>query len=335
MRITPELLRKLAEDNVAKRLEHQKDVVAVYLTGSVLNEDPLLGGTTDIDLVFVHKEQPQIEREIARISYEVSLDIVHHHQSLYTFHRRLRLNPWLGYALCNHAAIIYDTNHWLEFIQAGVFSQFDRPENVYGRSLPMLEKARSIWFELDEPQEYEPLIWFEQYFKAVSLSANAIAVLSGPALASRRFLLEFPSRSEAIGKPGLNDGLLGMLGIESILSELYNQWYEPWQDALTTVAKKTNCPPDLHPARKAYYQLSCEAMLESGNYKAAFYPMLHTWLQAVKVLWNEVSYQSDWLAFIKELGFTLNEFESRTASLDSFIDTIELVLDEWKSQNGL
>ena len=153
MRITQELLIKFAQDYVTKQTRKPNDIVAVFLTGSVLTPEPLIGGTTDIDLVMVHKEDPAVEREVQRVSYEISLDIQHHHQSFYTFHRRLRLNPWLGYALCSHNGFLYDTDHWLEFIQAGVSAQFDTPETVYARAQAITERARQLWFELEDPQE--------------------------------------------------------------------------------------------------------------------------------------------------------------------------------------
>ena len=56
MRINSEMLIKTARDHVAKRLRQPNDIVAVYLTGSDTSEEPLLGGTTDIDMVFVPYE---------------------------------------------------------------------------------------------------------------------------------------------------------------------------------------------------------------------------------------------------------------------------------------
>ncbi len=51
MRINPEMLIKIAKDHVARRERKEKDLIAVYLTGSVTEGEPLLGGTTDIDMV--------------------------------------------------------------------------------------------------------------------------------------------------------------------------------------------------------------------------------------------------------------------------------------------
>ena len=81
MRVTPDMLVKLAKDHLARRMRQPNDIIAVYLTGSVLRPEPLLGGTTDIDMVIIHKENPAVAREVLRVSTEVSFDIEHHHQS--------------------------------------------------------------------------------------------------------------------------------------------------------------------------------------------------------------------------------------------------------------
>ena len=75
MRITQDMLIKLAKDLVTKRARSDKDLIAVYLTGSVAEGEPLLGGSTDIDLTFIHREQPALKREVLRVTAEISFDI--------------------------------------------------------------------------------------------------------------------------------------------------------------------------------------------------------------------------------------------------------------------
>ena len=109
MRITPELLQKLARDQVTKSLRQYDDIISVYLAGSVLDGEPLLGGATDIDLVLVHRDQPPLEREVARISQEISLDMVHHHQAFYPNPAACALTL-LGRALST-TPVSHDTDH--------------------------------------------------------------------------------------------------------------------------------------------------------------------------------------------------------------------------------
>ena len=54
MRITRETLLKIAKDTVTQQVRSRHDLVSVFLIGSLLTDDPLLGGTTDIDLIFIH-----------------------------------------------------------------------------------------------------------------------------------------------------------------------------------------------------------------------------------------------------------------------------------------
>ncbi len=335
MHITRDLLVKFAREYVAKKTRQSNDIVAVYLTGSILTEDPLIGGSTDIDLVVVHKENPLFEREVQRISYEISLDVQHHHQSFYTFHRRLRLNPWLGFALCDHSSILYDTDHWMEFIQAGVSANFRSPEIVYARGQAAAEKARQLWFELEDPQELPFGLWTDLYYKAVGSAANAIAILNGPALTTRRMLLEFPARAEALGKLELTGELLQLISRAPINAEILNTWRPAWENALTAASKLPDCPPNLLPARKAYFVNSCAAMVESGTAHAALWPMVETWRQAAQLLAEDPAQQEAWQKFLEALEITQSGKNEQIERLDHFLENAEAALAGLKTEYGL
>ncbi len=335
MRITVELLQKLARDQVIKSRKQFPDIIAVYLTGSVLSGDPLLGGTTDIDLVMVHGEQPPTEREILRISHEISLDIVHHHQSYYAFPRRLRLNPWLGKALCTHASILHDTDHWLEFVQAGVGTQFNLPENVYNRSQAFLEQSRSIWFDLEDAQSLDIPLWFDQYIKAVGLAVNGIAVLQGTALTIRRFLIDFPARAEALNNSKLTDVLQQLVAGDMVSQEEISQWREPWQQAMSAVTRLPNCPLNLSPHRSAYFLKAFDALVESGTPYVSLWLLFETWSMAIRNLGKDPHFSQPWLDFCTALSFTDVEKPRHVADLDHFLDEGEASLNEWKNRFGL
>ena len=93
MRINRQTLLKIAEDTVAQRARQERDIVSAFLIGSLLEEDYLLGGTTDIDLVFIHAETVQDEREIVRLTDDVHLDIAHYPQKTFRQTRSLRRHP--------------------------------------------------------------------------------------------------------------------------------------------------------------------------------------------------------------------------------------------------
>jgi len=335
MQINSEMLIKTARNFVAKRLRQQNDIVAVYLTGSVTSEEPLLGGTTDIDMVFVHKENPSQSREVLRVTYEISLDIEHHHQSFYTYHRRLRQNPWIGFPLCNHDNILHDTDHWLEFIQAGVSAQFDIPENIHARSLKFSEKARQQWFDLNDEQDIRFQDWMDLFFKTTGAAANTIATLNGPALTTRRFMIDFPGRAQALGQAPLSGDLARLIGNDKMSLQLYRDWRPAWEYALKSANAKPNCPPNLSRHRKGYYLNCCDALAEGDALYAVLWPMLETWRQADSLLINEPAQQETWLLFLSALDFVPERKEDLLQALDHFIDAGDDLLRDYRQEYGL
>lgn len=334
MRITPEMLTKIAKDHVARRVRKEKDLVAVYLTGSVSEGEPLLGGSTDIDLIFVHKEDPPLKREVLRVTYEISLDIEHHHQSFYTYHRRLRQNPWIGFALQNHQNILHDHDHWLEFIQASVSARFNSPENVYGRAFQFAEKARMQWYDLEDPQEVPWEAWIALYFKAVGTAANAVACLNGPALTTRRFMLDFTTRTEALDRLPLLGDLTRLLGNENMNEAVFSEWHPVWVETLETANKETGCPPNISKVRKAYFMQSVEAMAESESFHAVIWPMIETWQQALTCI-DDHHYHQLWQNFLEVLGFHTDKRDELLRTLDQFIDQGEHILEDFRNEYNL
>ena len=68
MRVTRESLLRIAKETVQERAYNDPEMIAAYLTGSLLNVDPMLGGTADIDIVFVYKNKPQQSREFVKLT---------------------------------------------------------------------------------------------------------------------------------------------------------------------------------------------------------------------------------------------------------------------------
>lgn len=345
MLITKDLLIQLIKDYLNRLLRQNKEIVAAYLTGSMLQDDPLLGGSTDIDLVIVHKEDPAIEREIRRVKSNLSFDIIHHHQSRYTFHRRMRQDAWLGYALRNHDAIMYDTDHWLEYIQAGVDSQYDSPENTHARALKFSDEARRYWFELDDDDETPFSEWLNIFFKAVGSASNAIAALSGPGLTQRRFMLEFPARAEAVNQLPLVGDLARLIGNDHMSPESYQKWRPTWELFLDRCSESSDCPPNLHKARKAYFLDCCDALIDSGRIHGVLWPMFETWRQ-IDLCLGDQAFEDDeegifssatqrWHQFAGEMGFTPENKAEKAQQLGAYIEKINSVLEDWQREYGL
>ena len=332
MRITRETLMKLAQDTASQRARADLGILAVYLHGSLLEEEPLLGGTADIDLFIVHNDEPAVEREIVRISDEVHLDIIHHTRKLYRQTRELRLHPWLGPTLYG-SKNLYDPQHFMDFTQASVRGQFNRPDQILGRVQPQVEKARQIWISLTSHQGGSDCEMVASYLQAVGLVVNAIAGLSGKPLTERRLLLNFPQRAEAVGHAGLYPGLLGLLGGPMVDAPAIRAWLPGWRLAMETIPS-TQVPPRLSSPRLPYYFRAFDAVLDSEHPLGVLWPLLNTWTEAVSLLPGDSPANEPWKSAVTQLGLLGEAFPSREAALDAYLDQVEELLENWARENG-
>ncbi len=332
MRITRDVLLKLARDTANQRARADIGVLSVYLHGSLLDDEPLLGGTADIDLFIVHNEEPAAEREITRISDEVHLDITHHSRKLYRQTHELRLHPWLGPILYG-CKILYDPQHFMDFTQASVRGQFNRPDQVLGRVRPQVEQARQIWLSLSSRKEPTGRESVFDYLQSAGLVANAVAGLSGKPLTERRFLLEFPHRAEVVGHPGLYPGLLGVLGGSLVDATDIRAWVPGWRQAVDALQGDPT-PPRLSAPRLPYYLRAFEAILDSDQPLAVLWPLLHTWTEAVSLLPEDSPASEPWKEAVGRIGLLGETFPARLAALDAYLDQVEELLEDWARANG-
>lgn len=332
MRITPALLFRNASDAVTARCLEDSDILAAYLCGSVLGEEPLLGGATDIDLVFIHQKKAG-ERQIVRLNADVHLDILHHQKGRYEQARELRQEPWLGYTLYD-ARPLYDPEHFLDFVQANLRGMFNSHENISARVQSLLKASRKTWLHFHNELPHFGPQQVQDYMQSLQNAANAVACLSGPPLVERRLLLEFPARAEAIGQPGLNAGLLGLLGVGEMDEKDIAAWLPLWQQAFEKVSKLRHTPVFLHQERIVYYRSAIESILSSRQTHAAAWPLLNTWAHMAVLLPEDSAERLAWQRICESLNITGEGFELRIAGLDAYLDGIEELLEnrekEWQ-----
>ncbi len=333
MRNTRDFLHKTARDFVASRIKTERDLVGAYLIGSVLSDEPLLGGTTDIDLVLIHAGEPKVKREIFRVNDEVHVDIVHHSEAVYQQPRDLRVDAWLGSAIQNHPVLLYDVRHWFEFTQASAGAQFYRADHVLSRARTLCEHARSIWTELHDghPTYVKKL---RKFLAAVECAGNATASLTGSPLTRRRFMLEFPDRCQEIGAPGLETGLVNLLNLQLLTAENITAMLPNWEKAFRSASEQTDTSADLHPIRFDYYSRAIQSHLEDEEVQAAAYPMLYTWAKAVSYLYATSPEYIAWLDTMKDLGLGKDQLPEKLQALDAYLDHVEEVLEDWANKSG-
>jgi hypothetical protein len=340
MRATRESLLKIAQETIDTRARNDRHLVAAYLSGSLLEDNHLLGGTADVDLFIVHTETPPAAREIVRLSDEVHLDIAHLDQKEFRQARMLRVDPWLGPTL-NDCRVLYDPQHFMDFTVASVRGQFNRADYVYERASQPAAKARRIWLGLQgsAPQagpRADPEVLLE-YLRAVGHAANAITELSGPPLTERRMLVHFADRAGEVGKPGLYPGLLGLLGAPRLSPGSLAAWMDAWGTAMQALPPERT-PARLHPDRRPYYIGGIETLLASPNPENALWPLLRTWTLAIACLPEgpaSTTVFESWQTALTQLELAGAGFSERLSALDAYLDLVDEVLDEWARQNGV
>jgi hypothetical protein len=144
MRVTRESLIRIAKETTQERAYNDHTIVAAYLTGSLISsEDPMIGGTADIDLVLVHNSQPGFTRQVARLTPDFHIDI--HHRTRFDFKspRELRTDPFLGWELYD-PMLLFEREKFFEFYQAGLRAgfEFHSPVFVMGRCRNLHASAR-------------------------------------------------------------------------------------------------------------------------------------------------------------------------------------------------
>ena len=332
MRFTPEILRKHAQILVEKETKRNRSILAAYLRGSLLYGSPLIGGAGDIDIVFIHSAPPLTEHQTIKITPEIHFDIEHHDELIYRTPRKLRLDPWLGPTL-RDAVPLHDPRHLLDYTQASVRSNYDFPENLEARSKPLLEKARQFWMDRQIAPPLQITNEIPVFFSALEAAVNAVAILSGPPLATRRLGLDFADRAASVNAPGLNIAFRHLLGGISLPKETLVEWIGSWEKALTVLKEESAAIP-LIAERENYYKIAMDDIVNSPRPADALWLLLVTWTEIVSALPGQTDLQLPWIKALTSLGFAGKDYLVRLAAFDSFLELCEsLVLGE-SAQGG-
>jgi len=334
MRVTRETLIRIAKETAQERSYNDKNITAAYLTGSLLSEDHLLGGVTDIDLVLVTANTPPMRREIVALTPDFHLDIAFHAKAEYHPPRELRVNPWLGYEIYD-PMLLLESQHFFEFTQASVRAgfEFHEPSLVLQRCRTLLDHGRKIWFDLMTVDKNSGPKDVAKYLKSLYHAVNVIAELNGPPLPERRLLLLFPSLAEQAGRPGMSAGLLGLLGGSMLDASTLGGWLREWEKTFKAAFETGKADARIHTARLNYYQKCFEAMLGDENPVVMLWPLLSTWTRSAVVL--PESELGAWQAACNTLGLSGKRFVERVEGLDHFLDELDILLEEYEQAHGL
>src|SRR5512141_846635 len=333
MRVTRESLIRIAKETAQERAFNDRSIIAAYLTGSLVSDtEPMLGGTTDIDIIFVHADEPKHRREFVKLTSDFHLDISHRARAEFKRPRELRLDPWLGWEMYD-PMLLFEREKFFEFVQAGLRAgfEFNAPAPALQRSRKLLAHGRGIWRDLLEVSDTVMPNDLAQYMKSLYHAVNAVAELSGPPLQERRLMLDFPARAETAKRPGMNAGLVGLLGASNLEVAALNEWVSEWKLAFEAAMENSRVDLRIHRVRLNYYEKAIQAILGSDTPRAALWPLLQTWTLAVDVLPHHAVVA--WRAACEQLHLTGAGFAEHVSGLDQYLDEVESLLDELATEN--
>ncbi len=334
MRITRDLLLSTAKDTVKRETFSSSDIVCAYLTGSITREDPLIGGTTDIDLIYIHSLEAPHKREIVPITDDFHLDIAHFSQSLFSQPRKLRSDAWVGSFLCHYPIVLHDTNHWFDYVRSGIFAHFFQPINIIHRVKPFIKTARQSWINLLNQQNNVDQGFMHSYLGIIKNAANAIACLTSVPLTDRRFLIDFPQVVQGINMPGLEGGLVDLIMPTDPIEPDWDIWIGNWNTAFSSLQQIDNRPLSYSSCRRSYFEKAILGLKDENN-QAAVWLLLWTWSLMASRLPRNNSSQKGYLDLLTQLMLDADHFSERLASLDQFLDAVEESIEGWQAAAGI
>lgn len=326
MRITRDNLLNLGRENAAKLAAKDRGLVCIYMTGSLLKEQPFIGGVTDIDLVCVHDRPITASREIVRINADVHLDIAHYVIEDFSPARKLRLDPWIGSAFELGAVSLQDSTHWFDQTRSTAISQFWLPANISARSRVFLTSARQNWQALVDGTLPQGMKRTQAFLNAIRETANATAVVTGMPLTVRRLFLDLPERAGKVNIPDLTGNLVQLFSSDVVTDDQWTPWLENLSSAFEALKEVKTVPPSIHPNRWNYFEKAIYAMAEERP-AAALWVLLDVWTMAAANLPKSEQPYKEWMSFCQQLKLDNKNMPVRLEGLDAALDVVEEVVD--------
>lgn len=326
MRITRDTLLNQARENAKQLTAKDRGIICVYVSGSLLMEDPFIGGVTDIDLICVHDRPFSTRREVLRLSPEISLDLAHYDQEEFEPPRKLRSDAWIGGWLENVPIVLHDPLRWYDFTRASATAQFWKVENIAARVRSFLTPARKAWADLQEDAIPQGIKRTAAYLGALRDLSNAVACFSGAPIAERRLVHDLPARAAAAGMPDLSADFVQLFTSSEFSDETFDAWLDAYDQLFDVLKDTPNAPVNLAYFRRAYYEKAVRA-LYPVNPAGALWLLFYTWTHAAAALPRAEQPFKDWQAASRLLELDGKGIAQRLDALDTLLDTVEEAAD--------
>ena len=326
MRITRDILLTQARENAAKLAAKDRGIICIYLCGSLLQEEPLLGGVTDIDLVCIHDRPVQKEREVIRLGADVSLDLAHYEKEDYEPARKLRTDAWIGGGFETVPLVLFDALRWYDFTRASATAQFWRAENVAARARSFLVPARKTWSDLMDEAIPQGIKRTTAYLRALRDAANGVIALTGTPQPIRRLVTALPGRALEVGLLDFAGEFIGLFTSSEVSDEKFSEWMSAYGGIFEEGKEIAAFPAELQNFRRSYYEKAITSIYPEHPAEAIWI-MLQTWTKAAASLSKTGEAYKSWQSLCKQLELDTKNLPERLKAFDALLDAAEEAVD--------
>ncbi|MEA3351921.1 MAG: hypothetical protein U9Q82_15020, partial [Chloroflexota bacterium] len=183
------------------------------------------------------------------------------------------------------------------------------------------------WLELQTPPIEGNLRAVTQYLEIIRQAANALTILTNGPLTERRFLTDFAESTQALERPEMYAGLLGLLGSPQVEVSTLHDWVVDWEKDFNAIPASER-PIQLHLYRRNYYLRAFEVQLNSNRPKNVLWPLLKTWLLTAS------STTTNWHDVYHQVGLLGPAFSERISELDLYLEQVEEIIETWAREHG-
>jgi hypothetical protein len=332
-------LLRLARTYADARMKERPSLRAVVLIGSVARAEPPLGDAVDLDILLIDDYVPDPPYAFERLSDNVFVDAVYARVSDFADRKALRTHPYTAPAL-NDALILHDPRHYFDILQASVRAPYNKPDNIYARSMAALGQAQrildrfSLWRE-DPPATPPSLNDLADFRTALYAAGQALILLTGSpgdTVGIRKFMVRYEAATRQ-HRPGLYRLFLSALGVLDFPVADYELLLHDWLALYRSAVQQGENNPLVNAVKRGYYERGFRALVAEGHTLNTLWLFEQTLAASVR---GEEPGPEPWRRYLGLTGKnTSAAFMERVGSAEQLLAETEQTLNAWARQEGV
>lgn len=275
-------LLRLARTYADGKMKDRPSLRAIVLIGSVARAEPALGDAVDLDILLIDDYIPDPPFELVRLSENVFVEASYARVAELADRKAVRAQPFVAPAL-NDALILHDPRHYFDILQASVRAPYNKPDNIYARSLAALGQAQrsldrfGLWRE-DPPSSPPSLDDLAEYRTALYAAGQALILLTGSpgdTVGVRKFMVRYEAATRQ-HRPELYPLFLSALGVLNFPVADYELLLHDWLTLYRAANQRGENNPLVSPLKRGYYERGFRALVAEGHTLNTLWLFEHT-----------------------------------------------------------